>query len=217
MVKHFYTNTRLLILSIVLLMAWGLLSLQSLLRQEDPELVSRVAVVQTAYPGADAERIEALVTEVIESELSELEEIAVLSSDSRVGFSTVTIELSETITDAPPVWSKVRNELAEAETKLPAGTSEPEIQETDTRAYALITSLRWNLPGEPNYAILGRYADELALQIRSVSGTEEVKLFGNPTEEILVEVNAPKLSALGLSSQSLAQRIHTSDAKVTAG
>ncbi|MEL6881679.1 MAG: efflux RND transporter permease subunit, partial [Cyanobacteria bacterium J06607_10] len=211
------TNTRLLILSIVLLMAWGLLSFQALPRQEDPELVSRVAVVQTAYPGADAERVEALVTEVIESELSELEEISVLSSDSRVGYSTVTIELSEAIADATPVWSKVRNELDEAETQLPSGTSEPDLQETDTRAYALITSLRWALPGEPNYAILGRYADELALQIRSVSGTEEVKLFGNPTEEILVEVNAPKLSALGLSSQSLAQRIQTSDAKVAAG
>ncbi|MEL6606302.1 MAG: hypothetical protein AAFP20_24145, partial [Cyanobacteria bacterium J06614_10] len=62
MVKYFYSNSRLLILSIVLLLAWGLLSFQALPRQEDPELVSRVAVVQTAYPGADAERVEALVT-----------------------------------------------------------------------------------------------------------------------------------------------------------
>ncbi|MEO0520789.1 MAG: efflux RND transporter permease subunit, partial [Cyanobacteria bacterium P01_A01_bin.116] len=98
MVKYFYTNTRLLILTIVLLLAWGLLSFQGLPRQEDPELVSRVAVVQTAFPGADAQRVEALVTEVIESELSELQEIAVLSSDSRAGFSAITVELSETIT-----------------------------------------------------------------------------------------------------------------------
>ncbi|MGB3573497.1 MAG: efflux RND transporter permease subunit, partial [Phormidesmis sp.] len=76
MVKYFYTNTRLLILTIVLILAWGLLSFQALPRQEDPELVSRVAVVQTAYPGADAERVESLVTEVIEAELTELEEIA---------------------------------------------------------------------------------------------------------------------------------------------
>ncbi|MEO1685499.1 MAG: efflux RND transporter permease subunit [Cyanobacteria bacterium J06631_12] len=73
------------------------------------------------------------------------------------------------------------------------------------------------MPSEPNYAILGRYADELALQLRGISGTEEVELFGEPTEEITVEINAPDLAALGLTAQSLASRIQTSDAKVTAG
>ena len=110
---YFYTNTRLLILTVVLLLSWGLLSFQSLPRQEDPELVSRVATIQTAYPGADAERVESLVTEVIESELTELEEIAILSSDSRVGSSTVQVELSETIIDAQPVWAKVQSELTQ--------------------------------------------------------------------------------------------------------
>lgn len=217
MVKYFYQNTRLLILSIVLMLAWGLLSFQALPRQEDPQLVSRVGVVQTAYPGADAERVEALVTEVIESALTELEEISVISSDSRVGFSTVSIELSETITEAEPVWAKVRTELDDVQPQLPAGISKPDLIETKTQAYSLITALSWDLPGDPNYAILGRFADELALQLRGVSGTEEVELFGNPTEEILVEVDAPELSAWGLSAQSLAERIQTSDAKVTAG
>ncbi len=217
MVKHFYTNTRLLALTIILILVWGLLSFQALPRQEDPELVGRVAVVQTAYPGADAQRVEALVTEVIESELSELEEISLLSSTSRVGFSSVSIELLDTIDDAEPVWAKVRNELDAARSRLPAGTSEPDLEESKIAAYSVITSLSWDLPGEPNYAILGRFAEELALQLRGVGGTEEVKLFGNPTEEILVEVDAPEMAALGLSTQSLAGRIQASDAKVTAG
>ena len=68
MVKPFYRNIRLLVLTIVMIVVWGFVSFQSLPRQEDPELVSRVAVVQTAYPGANAERVEALVTEVIEAE-----------------------------------------------------------------------------------------------------------------------------------------------------
>ena len=217
MIKHFYTNTRLLILTIVLILVWGLLSFQTLPRQEDPELVGRIAVVQTAYPGADAQRVEALVTEVVESELSELEEISLLSSTSRVGFSSITIELLDTIDDADPVWAKVRNELDAVQSRLPAGTREPDLEESKISAYSVITSLSWELPGEPNYAILGRFAEELALQLRGIGGTEEVKLFGNPTEEIVVEVDAPEMAALGLSAQSLADRIQTSDAKVTAG
>ena len=217
MVTAFYRNIRLLILTIVLVLVWGFLSFQSLPRQEDPELVSRIAVVQTSYPGANAERVESLVTEVIESELSELEEIAVLSSDSRAGFSTVSVELIDTIDNAQPVWAKVRNELDSAAARLPEGTSEPELDEAKIKAYTVITALTWNLPGEPNYAVLGRYADELALQMRGINGTEEVELFGDPSEEIVVEVDAPNLSALGLSAQTLASRIRASDAKVTAG
>ncbi|MEO0759505.1 MAG: efflux RND transporter permease subunit [Cyanobacteria bacterium J06648_16] len=217
MVKPFYRNLRLLALTVIMLLVWGWVSFQSLPRQEDPELVSRIAVVQTAYPGANAERVEALVTEPIEAELAELEEIGVLSSDSRVGFSTVTVELLETINNAQPVWSKVRDELDDAAALLPPGTSEPELDEADVKAYTLIASLTWNLPTEPNYAVLSRYGEELALQLRGITGTEEVELFGEPNEEILVEVDAAALAARGLSPQALASSIQTSDAKVTAG
>ena len=221
MVKHFYKNTRLLILTVVLLMSWGLLSFQSLPRQEDPELVSRVATIQTAYPGADAARVESLVSEVIESELTEIEEIAILSSDSRVGSSTVTVELSETITDAETVWAKVQTELDDAAALLPVGTSVPDLDEAGIKAYSFITALVWDLPNdstaEPNYAILGRYAEELAQRLRNVAGTEEVERFGDPQEEILVEVDGPSLATLGFSAQDLAGQIQASDAKVTAG
>ncbi|MEM7796788.1 MAG: efflux RND transporter permease subunit, partial [Cyanobacteria bacterium P01_C01_bin.118] len=217
MVRPFYRNIRLLVLTIVMIMVWGFVSFQSLPRQEDPELVSRVAVVQTAFPGANAERVEALVTEVIEAELSELEEIDVLSSDSRVGFSTITVELSESIVDAQPVWSKVRDELDDAAARLPNGASEPDLDEAFVKAYTMIASLTWQLPTEPNYGILRRYGEELALRLRGTTGTEEVELFGDPAEEIVVEVDAPSLTAVGLSPQALASRIQTSDAKVTAG
>ncbi|MEM9907552.1 MAG: efflux RND transporter permease subunit, partial [Cyanobacteria bacterium P01_D01_bin.44] len=108
MVRPFFRNARLLILTIVILLVWGYSSFQALPRQEDPTLVARVAVVTTRFPGASAERVEALVTEVLESEISELEEIKTLSSTSRVGFSSVSIELQDSIKDAEPVWSRVR-------------------------------------------------------------------------------------------------------------
>ena len=80
MIKQFYKNTRLLILTFILIFAWGISSFQALPRYEDPEQVSRVAVVNTVVPGASAERVEALVTEVLENEISEIEEIKILES-----------------------------------------------------------------------------------------------------------------------------------------
>ncbi|NEO25715.1 MAG: efflux RND transporter permease subunit, partial [Kamptonema sp. SIO4C4] len=217
MVRPFYRNIRLLILTILMILAWGISSFQALPRQEDPELVSRTAIVKTAFPGANAERVEALVTEVLESELSELESINVLKSTSRVGFSTVSVELNERITNTQPIWSKVRDEISDAAQRFPQGASEPELDEAKVKAYTVITGLTWNLPDAPNYALLRRYAEELSVAMRGVEGTEEVELFGAPNEEISVEVDAPELVAVGLSPQQLSQQILASDAKVSAG
>ncbi|GAX36527.1 putative RND efflux transporter [Nodularia sp. NIES-3585] len=217
MVGPFYKNIRLLILTLLMLFAWGFSAFQALPRQEDPEMVARTAVVQTAFPGANAERVEALVTAVIEEELSEIEEIDVLQSNSRVGFSTVAIELAETVKDTKSVWSKVRDELADALIRLPVGATPPELDEAETRAYTVIASLTWNLPDEPNYAILKRYAKELGIVLRGIKGTEKVEFYGSPEEEILVDMAASELAAVGLSPQQLAGQIRLSDAKVTAG
>ncbi|MBE7385900.1 MAG: efflux RND transporter permease subunit [Leptolyngbya sp. SIO1E4] len=217
MVRPFFTNIRLLILTIVLILGWGLSAYIGLPRQEDPELVGRTAVVTTVFPGANAERVEALVTTVLEEELAEIEEIETLSSTSRVGFSSVVVELLDSVTDTQPIWSKVRDEMADAASRFPPGAAEPQLEESNMKAYTLITSLTWNLPGEPNYAVLRRYAEELAIIMRGVDGTEEVEFFGSPDEEILVEIEASELVGVGLSPQQLANQVSLSDAKVSAG
>ena len=217
MVRPFFTNLRLLALTIILLVGWGLSSYQSLPRQEDPQLVSRVAVVTTAFPGASAERVEALVTTVLEEELSEIDAISVIESDSRVGFSTVSVELSETIDNAQPIWAKVRDEMDDAATRFPAGVANPELSEVLVKAYTFVASLTWDLPDAPNYALLRRYAEELGVMMRGIDGTEDLDFFGHPDEEILVEINASALAGIGLSPQALARQIRLSDAKDSAG
>jgi multidrug efflux pump subunit AcrB len=217
MVRPFFTNLRLLALTIILLLGWGLSSYQSLPRQEDPQLVSRVAVITTAFPGASAERVEALVSTVLEEELAEIEAISVIESDSRVGFSTVTVELSEAITSTESIWSRVRDEMEDAITRFTPGVADPELSEVLVKAYTFVAALTWDLPDEPNYAVLSRYADELGILMRGLNGTEEVDFFGHPDEEILVEINAPELVSVGLSPQELANQISLNDAKASAG
>ena len=217
MIKSFYKNTRLLILTFILIFAWGISSFQALPRYEDPELVSRVAVVNTVFPGASAARVEALVTEILESEIAEIEQIKILESDSRVGFSSINIELVDAVKDAQPIWSEVRDEIADATPLLPPGAGVPALEEIDVKAYSAIASLTWRSDSKPNYAILGRYGEELETVMRGVSGTEKVEIFGDPEEEITVEIDAAKLVSVGLSPQELAQQINLSDAKVTAG
>ena len=107
--------------------------------------------------------------------------------------------------------------MDEASASFPPGAGVPELDEAKIKAYTVIVSLTWNQPSQPNYAVLRRYAEQLEVAMRGVKGTEEVEIFGDPNEEITVEINAPNLVAVGLTPQELAEQVNLSDAKVTAG
>ncbi|MBE9169282.1 efflux RND transporter permease subunit [Pleurocapsales cyanobacterium LEGE 06147] len=212
-----YRNIRLLILTICLILVWGLSSYQVLPRMEDPEISRRFATITTHFPGASVYRVESLVTQKIEQELFEIEQLKTISSISRSGSSTVFVELKDETADKDRVWSEVRDKLSDVTPQLPQGVLEPEYRDLEASAYGLICALIWDLESPTNYAILNRLAQELEDELRILSGTEKIELFGAPSEEIVVEINPGKLAVLGLTPQELAQQIQMSDAKIAAG
>ena len=215
----FYRNPRLLGLTLFLILVSGLSAYQVLPRMEDPQLTQRSVQILTRFPGASAERVESLVTEKIEEELQEIDEIKRVVSSSRAGISVVGIELKDEVTEIGAVWSRVRDKLNDVEAKLPKGALKPEFNEKDAvvAAYTLIAALTWELDTPVTYAILRRLAEELEDNLRSLPGTQNTKLVDDPQEEILVEVDASRLADLGLTAAGLARIIAQSDAKVSAG
>ena len=212
-----YSDSRLLILTICLIVAWGISSFQVLPRMEDPNLSQRSAFITTSFPGANAHRVESLVTEEIEQKLFEISELKNVTSASRVGSSVIFVELQDEVSNVNEVWSQVRDKISDVIPQLPPEASEPRYEDIDARAYTLITGLVWNIEETPNYAILNRIGKELETILRSLPGTEKVEVFGIPQEEIAVEINDSDLAALGLTAQELSEQIRSIDAKVPAG
>ena len=213
----FYRNRRLLILMIALITVAGLSSYYVLPRMEDPVLTQRVARVNTRFPGADATRVESLVSEKIEQELREIDEIKELRSISRSGMSSLTIELRDDVYEVDEVWSRIRDKIDDARVDFPQGAEEPDFEELEVKAYAMIIALVWDNPSEVNYAVLRRTARQLEDRLRSLSGTEDIDTFGDPDEEIVAEIQSDKVASLGLSVQEIADQVKSSDAKLTAG
>ncbi|GAB7220260.1 efflux RND transporter permease subunit [Vibrio comitans] len=211
------SNTRLLVLMTAFLLVSGFSALNTLPRAEDPIISNRFANVTTSFPGASAERVEALVTEVVENKLRELSEVKLLSSTSRPGVSIITIELNDDITEPDAIWSKARDKLSDITPFLPDGTLAPELDSDHTYAFTLITSLTWQGEGESDLLTLGRYAKELASRLRSLSGTEFVDEYGMPQEEVLVSLDTNSVVAMGGSSASIADSLDGADAKNSAG
>ena len=215
----FYRNTRLLFLTIILIFVWGISSYLSLPRLEDPELVSRNASVKTFFPGADAVRVEALITEKIEDKFTEIEEIKDYESTSSSGSSIIIIELKDEVqkSEVDGVWSRVQNQIDEVKSELPTGASEPELEKIKIKAYALITALTWQQDDSPNYSILNRQAEVLRDRIQAIAGTEEIEIYGDRTEEVNVEIDPVAIASYNLTVADISRQIQQSDSKVTAG
>ena len=213
----FLNHPRLTMLVICLILVSGLSSYYLLPRMEDPKLVDRAGFVNTIFPGANPSRVESLVTEKIEDELHEIDEIKELRSSSQEGFSAISVELRDDVYDADKVWSKLRDRLDDVASELPAGAGKPEYDEIDFKAFALLVAITWDTDSEPNYAILKRWAKQLEDDLRNVPGTEKIKTFGEPEEEIQVLVDSQEASALGLSAAEVSRQIRNSDSKISAG
>ncbi|QSX39734.1 efflux RND transporter permease subunit [Shewanella cyperi] len=217
MIKAFVENGRLAALLIALLIVAGLGAIHSLPRMEDPHITNRFASVITQYPGAPAERVEALVTEVLENQLRRLEELKLIQSTSRPGISVIQLELKDDVMETDPVWSRARDLLADSRQALPGGVNNPLLDDQIGYANTAILGLAWRGDSQPRLDILGRYAKELQSRLRLLPGTDFVRLYGEPAEEILVELDGRKISQLQLTPGAIAQILSAADSKIAAG
>ena len=212
-----YDNPRALIMVVLLVLVGGFAALMTMPQQEDPKISNRVASILVPFPGASAERVERLVTQPIEDELRELEEIDTISSRSSTGIASLTVVLRDEITDTDPVFSKVRDALADAVPLLPAGAGEPTFIDDRGYAFTVLTALIWDAESEPNPLILKRSAEELQSRLRNVPGAEYTAIHGIGDEEVSVTLRSDLAQSLGLSEGDIARALASADAKVSAG
>lgn len=218
----FFDNRYLLALVTVVTLVAGYSALQSLPRQEDPVITNRGASILTVFPGASADQVEALVSGKIEDELDEIEAIKHLDSTSRAGFSLVSVELADAVTDetVEPIHSEIRDALADAAATFPEAAFAPVYDDKrGAVAATLIVALRWADPDKnaESAGILSRQAGELADRLRRVGGTGLVRIYGAPQEEVQVIVDPEALAQRGLTPALVAAALREADVKVPAG
>ncbi len=217
MIRKLFENPRLLSLLAALLVVAGLGALYTLPIAEDPRMENRFALVLTPFPGASAERVEALVTEKLELKLRELGEIKEIYSSSGNGLSSITVSLEDDVYEPEPVWSRARDLIADVQSEMPEGAQPSQLLDRRGYAYTLLIALRPAEGFEVPRQILQRYARGLQSQLRADSGTDVVNVDGEAAEEIQVRVNSAKAAAAGQTVTSIAAALRLYDTKASAG
>lgn len=216
----FFRNGHLLVLSIVVLLVAGLSAIKNLPRLEDPRIDTRNVLIITAYPGASAQRVEALVTDVIEDELRQLHEINEIRSTSRSGSSIVFVELQAWVDNSSneQIFSKIRDGLKNAKVKFPLGAGDPVLDEKrGASSFTLLLGLQTAQGHATSPSIISRMAEHLSDQLRNVPGTELVRVYGEVDEEILITIDPQLLTSAGLTIGQASELIASADPKVPAG
>ncbi|MBN2475120.1 MAG: efflux RND transporter permease subunit [Pirellulales bacterium] len=207
-------HSRILIVVLMTMVAWGGAALWLLPRQEEPVLTWRLANVITRLPGASVERMESLVTEVLERYVEEVDEVEHIYSVSRAGLSLLQIELSDDVTDAGPVWQKVRHRLTQATIELPPGVRGPDLDDEIMGTFAQLIAVRSN---SATYRRLKDHAQRLEDELRYLPMTASTSLFGDQQEVVQVELDPAKLAAYHLSFAQVAAALRSRNTRRPSG
>ncbi len=215
----FYRNPRLTGIFLLIVLVGSLAAVATIPRQEDPYMTSRFGVVNTYFPGASAEKIEALITEKIEKSITEVEEIKEIKSYSKTGFSMIRLEFEDDIEgneEAEIIWSKIQNRLSAI--SLPIGASKPTIYRQKVFVFTVMAAFTWDEKyGAVQIDMLSRYASELQKTLAPLPSTVETKIIGEPVEEMLVTIDPAKLTVTGLTMDMVSRMISAADTKSPSG
>ncbi len=122
----------------MLLVIFGLVSLQRLSVREYPDIDRPTVSITTAYRGASAAIIETKITQVIEDSVAGIEGILKIESDSEDERSQVRIEF-DINRDVDAAANDVRDRIARVLRGLPSEADPPQIVKADANADSVVT------------------------------------------------------------------------------
>ncbi len=109
--RFFVENRTLSWVLLIAIAVWGACGYATMPKRKDPEIPVRVAVAVTPWPGADAEKVEQLVTKKVEEKIAENSKLDKIRSVSRPNVSIVYAELSESVSETGKEFDDIKLKL----------------------------------------------------------------------------------------------------------
>jgi HAE1 family hydrophobic/amphiphilic exporter-1 len=203
-----YKMAYLIILIIVFL---GYTSYIRLPRESMPDVSFPFATITTVYSGASPEDVESLITDKIESAISELEDVEDVTSTSYLGYSIVRVNFT-TGSDMDVKKNLINNELLDID--FPEGVDSPNIGGFATSS---IPILRMSINGEYDIFTLTQIAEDIADRISKIDGVGNVDVIGGVEREVHIIIDPIKLNNYGLSLNDIRQALSTSNFNIPLG
>ena len=220
---EFSTRRRVTIAMMTLtLVLFGLISLSSLKVELLPDLSYPTLTVRTDYEGAAPAEVETLISQPAEEALGIVKGLRKLKSISRTGQSDVVLEFAWG-TDMQQAGLDVRDKMETLQLPLEAKAPVLLRFNPSTQPIMRLALSSKQEAGNEADAIrrlmeLRRYADEdLKRKLEPVTGVAAVKVGGGLEDEVQVDIDQRKLAQLGLSLDTVIQRLQQENVNLSGG
>lgn len=173
-----------------------------------------MCVISTSYNGAGPEEIEDLVTKKVEEQMSTITGVDTITSRSSSGSSMVMIQFVDG-TDLDEVMNDVRDKVERVKGMLPDNCNDPSIMKMDMNAESIrvgVTSSKYDLSNL--YELLDNYICD---RFEKVDGVSSVSMRGGIETEIQVTLDPAKLTAYGITLNSVKQKLAAENTNAAAG
>ncbi|MEL7213402.1 MAG: efflux RND transporter permease subunit [Pseudomonadota bacterium] len=183
---------------------------------EDPVFTLKSALIITPYPGATASEVAIEVSEVLEAEIQQMDEIDFITSSNTPGLSVIEVTIQDTYdgSELPQVWDDLRDRVADAAGALPEAALPPTVNDSFGDVYGLLYAV--SAPGYDD-ATIWDIASFLRRELLTVDGVANAQVLGLPEEAIFVEPSSEKLTALGVPPNVVIGAVSATDSVVPTG
>lgn len=202
------------VMSLVIVL-FGVISFTYLGVREYPAVDPPIITVSTNYIGANADVIETQITEPLEESINGIAGIRTLSSTSREGRSTITVEFDLDV-DLETAANDVRDRVSRSMSSLPPDAEPPVVSKSDADAFPIVFL---NVNSERrNLLDLTSIADNIFKErLQTISGVSSVQIWGSKEYAIRMWMDPIKLAAYDLTPIDVRNALNRENIELPSG
>jgi len=203
-----------IVMSIVIVV-FGIIGYTFLGVREFPSVDPPVITVSTSYIGANADVIENQITEPLEESINGIAGIKSLTSVSRDGRSTVTVEFDIDV-DLEAATNDVRDRVSRSLSFLPPDIDIPIVSKADADAVPIVfLGIQSNTR---NLLELTEMANNVFKErMQTVPGVSSVQIWGEKKYSMRLWLDPAKLAAFGLSAVDVRNALNRENIELPSG
>jgi len=202
------------VFSLVILL-FGIIGMIYLGVREFPSVDPPIISVSTSYPGANSDVIETQITEPLEQSINGIPGIRTLTSRSRQGRSSISVEFELTV-DMETAANDVRDKVSQAHRYLPRDCDPPTVSKADADASPImmvaVTSPQRSLLELSEIAEL-----TFKEQLQTISGVSAVMIWGQKRYAMRIWLDPAKLAGYQMTPLDVRNAILRENVELPAG
>ncbi|KAA9001353.1 efflux RND transporter permease subunit [Affinibrenneria salicis] len=201
----------------ILIMLAGLLAIRILPVAQYPDVAPPSIRISATYSGASAQTLENSVTQVIEQQLTGLDNLLYFNASSTSeGTVTITVTFAQG-TDPDTAQVQVQNKIQQAESRLPVEVQQAGVTVTKSQSNYLLILALYDKTDQSNSADIGDWlVSNLQDPLARVDGVGELMVFGGEYA-MRIWMDPTKLAAYSLMPGDLTAAVQAQNIQVSAG